>query len=156
MDIGNRLRFHALRRVHDEQRAFARAQAARNLVGKVHVAGRVNQVQLVRLAVARLVTHRDRMRLDGDAAFAFQIHGIEQLRLHVARGDGAGAMQEPVRKRRLPMVNMGNDAEIAYVCCVHLKNSSGGTAQASPRRACRAQNIFGVTETATLPKGKQG
>jgi hypothetical protein len=28
-------------------------------------------------------------------------------------------MQEPVRKRRLPMVNMGDDAEIADMCCVH-------------------------------------
>jgi hypothetical protein len=28
-------------------------------------------------------------------------------------------MQEPVRKRRLPMVNMGNDAEIADMRCVH-------------------------------------
>jgi hypothetical protein len=46
------------------------------------------------------------------------------LRLHVARGDGAGAMQEPVRKRRFPMVNMGNDAEIAYVGYVHFFSKS--------------------------------
>ena len=72
VDVGDRLRLHALRRVHDEQRAFARAQAARDFVGKIHVARRINQVQLVSLAVARLVTHRDRMRLDGDAAFASQ------------------------------------------------------------------------------------
>ena len=122
MDVGHRLRLDALGGVNDQQRAFARAQAARNFVGKIHVAGRVDQVQLVSLAVLGLVKHRDRMGLDGDAALAFQVHGIEQLLLHVARGDGAGAMQQPVRKRRLPMINMGDDAEISYVCCVHLES----------------------------------
>ena len=117
--VGDRLRLDALRRVNDEQRAFARAQAARHFVGKIHVPRRINQVQLVSLAVFGLVTHRDRMRLDGDAAFLLEIHGIEQLRLHVAGGDGAGAMQQAVGKRRLPMVNMGDDAEIADMRCVH-------------------------------------
>jgi len=37
--IGERLRLHALRRVHHQQGAFAGLQAARDLVGKVHVAG---------------------------------------------------------------------------------------------------------------------
>ena len=49
--VGDGLRLHALRRVHDQQRPFARAQAARDFVGKIHVTGRVNQVQLVSLAV---------------------------------------------------------------------------------------------------------
>ena len=51
MHVGDGLRLDALRRVNDEQRAFARAQAARHFVGKIHVAGRVDQVQLVGLAV---------------------------------------------------------------------------------------------------------
>jgi hypothetical protein len=48
-------------------------------------------------------------------AFAFQVHGIEQLLLHFAGGDGAGAVQQAVRKRCLPMINMGNDAKISYM-----------------------------------------
>jgi len=59
------------------------------------------------------------MRLDGDAAFAFEVHGIEQLCRHVTRGDGAGAVQQAVRKRRFPMVNMGDDAKISNVFGVH-------------------------------------
>ena len=39
--------------------------------------------------------------------------------LHVARGDRAGAVQQPVGKRRLAVVNVGNDAEISYVRGVH-------------------------------------
>ena len=45
--IGQRLRLHALRGVHHQQRAFAGLQAARDFVGKIHVAGRVDQVELV-------------------------------------------------------------------------------------------------------------
>ena len=118
--VGHGLRLDALRGINDEQRAFARAQAARDLVGEIHVPGRVDQVQLVGLAVLGLVKHRDRVRLDGDAALLLQVHRIEQLVLHLARRDGAGPVQQPVGKRRLPMINMGDDAEISNVRCVHL------------------------------------
>ena len=120
VDIGDGLRLDSLGGIHHQQRPFARAEAARDFVGEIHVARRINQVQLVGFAVARLVKHRDRMRLDGDAALLFQVHGIEQLVFHFARGDGAGAVQQPVRQRRLPMVNMGDDAEIADMRCVHV------------------------------------
>ena len=49
--VGERLRFHALRRIHHQQRAFAGLQAARNFVGEIDVAGRVDQVELIHLAV---------------------------------------------------------------------------------------------------------
>jgi hypothetical protein len=65
------------------------------------------------------------MGLDGDATFPFEIHRIEQLILLIARGDGAGAMQEPVRKRGLPVVDVGDNAEIAYVRWVHRKFARG-------------------------------
>jgi hypothetical protein len=32
-------------------------------------------------------------------------------------------MQKPVGQRRFPMVNMGDDAEISNMCCVHLIKS---------------------------------
>ena len=50
--LATRLRLDALRGVDDQQRALARGQRARDLVGEVDVAGRVDQVQLVGLAVA--------------------------------------------------------------------------------------------------------
>src|ERR1043165_1641283 len=84
------------------------------------MAGSVDEVELVRFAVLGLVRHGDRMGLDGDAAFAFQVHGIEYLSLHVAGGDGAGLVQQAVGKRRLPMINMGDDAEITDMSSVHL------------------------------------
>ena len=49
--IGERLRLHALRGVHHQQRALAGLQAARDFVGEIDVAGRIDQVELVEVAV---------------------------------------------------------------------------------------------------------
>ena len=82
--IGQRLRFDALRGIHHQQRAFARLQAARNFVGKIHVAGRVDQVQLIHVAVAGRIIQAHGVRFDGDAALALQVHGVEDLLHHLA------------------------------------------------------------------------
>ncbi len=47
VDVGERLRLDALRRVDDQQRAFAGGQAAADFIGEVDVAGRVHQVELI-------------------------------------------------------------------------------------------------------------
>ena len=57
VDVGQRLRLDALRRVDHQQRAFAGGEAAADLVGEVDVAGRVHQVELV---VAVLATRAAR------------------------------------------------------------------------------------------------
>ena len=111
--VGQRLRFDALRRVHHQQRAFARGQRARDFVAEVHVAGRVDQVELIGLAVLRRIHHAHRVRLDGDAALALQVHGVEHLRLHLTRRQRAGQLQQAVGKRALPMIDMGDDREIS-------------------------------------------
>ena len=53
------------------------------------------------------------MRLDGDAAFALQIHRIEQLVLFVAFGNCTRALEQAVRQRRLAVVDVRDDAKIA-------------------------------------------
>ena len=58
--VGERLGLDALRGVDDEQRALAGGQRAADLVGEVDVAGRVDEVQLVGLAVARPCRRRAR------------------------------------------------------------------------------------------------
>ena len=52
IDVGQRLRLDALRRVDHQQRAFAGGEAAADFIGEVDVAGRVHQVELIGLAVA--------------------------------------------------------------------------------------------------------
>jgi len=94
--VGERLGFHALRSVHHEKRAFAGSQRTRDFIGEVHVTGRVDQVQLVHLAVVRLIVHPHAMGFDGDAALPLQVHGIEHLLLHFTGRQGPGKLQQTV------------------------------------------------------------
>ena len=111
--VGERLRFHALRGVHHQQRAFARLQAARNFVGEIDVAGRVDQVELIDLAVVGLVVQPHGVRFDGDAALALQVHGVEHLLHHFALRQRAGDFEQAVGQRRFAVVDVRNDREIA-------------------------------------------
>ena len=111
--VGQCLRFHALRCVDHQQRALARGQRPRDFIAEVHMPGRVDQVELIRLAIGRGIHHADRMRLDGDAALALQVHRVQHLRLHLARCQRAGKLQQTVGKRALPMIDMGDDREIS-------------------------------------------
>ena len=53
------------------------------------------------------------MGLDRDTPFAFQIHGIKQLILLVTICYRIGHLQETVGKGGFPVIDMGDDAEIA-------------------------------------------
>ena len=115
IDIGERLRLDALAGIDHQQRAFAGGQRARHLIGEIDMAGRVHQVEDIGLAVLRLVFEAHRLGLDGDAALALDIHGIEHLLDHVALGQCAGLLDQPVGQGRFAMVDMGDDGEIADV-----------------------------------------
>ena len=86
--------------------------------------GGVDQVQAVGLAVLRLVGQRGGLRLDGDAAFLFQVHGIEHLRLHLALGQPAAMLDQAVGQRGLAMVDVGDDGKIADQVLGHNKTGT--------------------------------
>ena len=117
VQVRQRLRLDALRRVDQQNRALARLQRARDLVGEVHVAGGVDQMQHDLLAGMRTRLRHPRqphvLRLDGDAALALDVHVVQVLVAHVARLDHAGHLQDPVRQGRLAVVDVGDDAEVA-------------------------------------------
>ena len=79
----------------------------------------VDEVELVGVAVVGLVHHADGVGLDGDAALALEIHGVEHLGLHLARGQRAGQLEEPVRKGGLAVVDVRDDREVADVTWIH-------------------------------------
>ena len=85
--IGDGLGLHPLGGVDQENRSFAGRQAARDFVVEVDVSGRVDQVELIDLAIERVVD-RDRPGLDRDSALALEIHVVEQLLAKLALGDG--------------------------------------------------------------------
>ena len=96
VDVGQRLGLDALDGVDDEERALGGGQAAGDLVGEVHVAGRVDQVEAVVAGGVGAVLHAHRASLDRDALLALQVHGVEELVGHVARVDGGGGLNEAV------------------------------------------------------------
>ena len=77
--------------------------------------GRINEIQMIGFTVSRLVVKRYRLRLDGDSALLFDIHGIEHLRAHFTGSQTTTDLNEPIGYRGLAMIDMGNDREIAYV-----------------------------------------
>ena len=109
VDIGQRLRLDALGAVDHQKAALPRAHAARHLVGKVDMAGRVDQVQHVMLAIVGIVFDADRVGLDGDAALALDVHGIKELLLHVTVLNRPRGLDQPVGKGRFTVVDMGHD-----------------------------------------------
>jgi hypothetical protein len=109
------LRFHSLGCVHHEERALARGERARHFVREIHVAGRVDEVQVVLAPVARLVAQRRGLGLDGDAALALEIHRVEDLAFHLARRQASGALDDAVGERGFAVVDVGDDGEVADV-----------------------------------------
>ncbi len=113
VDVGQCLRLHALRGVHHQQRPFHGGERAVHLIGEVHVAGRVDEVERVGLPIQRRIGEAHGLRLDGDAALALDVHIVEHLIRHLARGQSAGDLDQPVGERGLAMVDMGDDGEVA-------------------------------------------
>jgi hypothetical protein len=79
------------------------------------VAGRIHQVQNIGLAVERLIFEAHCLGFDRDAALTLDIHGIEHLLHHVALGQRAGRLDETVCQRRLAVVDVGDNGEVADV-----------------------------------------
>ena len=107
--VGDGLCLDTLSGVDDEHRALTSGQRTRDLVGKVYMARRIDEVELIRLAVVGVIGHADGVGLDRDAALALDIHGVEQLRLHVALVDGMGELEDAVADRGLAMVDVRNN-----------------------------------------------
>jgi len=128
--VGQRLGLDALARVDDEQRALAGGQAARHLVGKIDVAGRVDQVQDVGLAVLGPVPQSHRVLLDRDAALALEVHRIEELVLSLAIADRPRPLEQAVRERGFPVIDVRDDAEVADERGFHGCRGAGGLAVA--------------------------
>ena len=127
--VGEGLGFNALGGIDDEQGAFARSQRARDFVGKIDVARGVDEVELVHFAVLGEVIHANGVGLDGDAALAFEVHGVEDLLLHLAGGERAGELEQAVGERGFAMIDVGDDGEVPDVGGIHgviLYSSSHG------------------------------
>ena len=141
--VGEGWGFNALRSVDYQQSAFAGSEGARNFVGKIDVAGRVDQIELVGVAVLRGIHHADGVGLDGDAALALEVHGIEHLGLHFTGGERPGEFEQAVGQRGLAVVNMRDDRKIAEERCVHRMRERCGLILYSNRQMASGWSFSG-------------
>ena len=124
--VGQRLRLDALGGVDDEHDALACRQRAADLVAEVDVARRVDEVEHVTMPVDAHV-----LGLDRDAPLALQVHRVQVLLAHVAGVDGAGDLEDAVRQRRLPVIDVGDDREVADPVELHERSRRPGNAARS-------------------------
>ena len=113
MRIRESLGLDALTRVHHQQRALAGGERPTHLIAEVDVSRRVDEIEDVVLPVLRLVVEPDRVLLDGDAAFLLEVHGVEELGAHLARGQSTRHLHEAVGQRRLSVIDVGDDRKVA-------------------------------------------
>ncbi len=131
-----RLRLHAGDGVEDGNRAVEDAQAALDLHRKVHVPGRIDDVDAM---VAPL--RGGRRRRDRDAALLLLRHPVHRrgALVHLAHLVGAaGVVEDPLRRRGLAGVDVRHDPDVADAvqpnagcCAAHVSLTSG-----SARRPC--------------------
>ena len=110
--VRQRLRLDALRRVDDQDRAFASGERARDLVAEVDVAWRVDEIELVSLPVLRRIFQARVLRLDGDASLALQIHLVEELGPRLAVADRPGDPEDAIGQGAFPVVDVRDDREV--------------------------------------------
>jgi hypothetical protein len=77
------------------------------------VARRVDQVQDVVVPIQRAVVHPRCLGLDRDAALALELHLIEELIDPVPRLERTGPLEQSIRERRLAVVDVCHDCEVA-------------------------------------------
>lgn len=73
----------------------------------------INQIEIVGLAIFRLVMQRGGLGFDGDPALALDIHGVQNLRGHFTIGQAPAAMDQAIRQGGLAMVDVGDNRKIA-------------------------------------------
>ena len=81
--------------------------------------GSVDQVEQVFVSILGSIGHRNRMTLNGDAAFALEVHGVEKLVLHLSGHDGTGTLEESIGQGRLAVIGVSDDTKITNPVCFH-------------------------------------
>ncbi len=71
-------------------------------------------MQRVGLPVFGPILDRNRMGLDRNATFPFQVHGIKDLLLGLSGSHRASCVENPVSEGRFAVIDMGDNRKIAY------------------------------------------
>jgi len=100
--------------VDQQQGPLAGGQGPRDLIGEIDMPRGVDQVEKIAPAVLPRVGEADRLAFDGDPAFALDVHGVQDLVLELPVRNDVGGLDETIGKRGLAVIDVCDDAEIAY------------------------------------------
>ncbi len=107
--------------IDQHQDAVDHAEDALDLAAEIGVAGRVDDVD-----ADALPHHRGAFGEDGDAALALELVGIERPLHHLLIGaKGAALAQELIDQRRLAVIDMRDDGDVADVHEEFFENRTG-------------------------------
>ena len=110
--VSHRLRLDTLASIDNQQRAFASGQRPGDLVGKIDVPGRIDEVELIDATVTGRVVQRHTLGFDSDATLPLQVHRIKNLLCHLSLGQPATVLDEAIRQRGFTMVDMSDNRKI--------------------------------------------
>ena len=94
--VGQGLSLHSLSRIHNQQCTLTGSQASGYLIGKIHMARSINQVQAIHLPILAPIVQTNCLGLDGNTSFPFQIHIIQYLSRHFPLGQGTGIFNQSI------------------------------------------------------------
>ncbi len=117
--VRQRLGLDALRRIHHKDCAVTGCQTAAHLIVKIHMPGRVDQIEHILIAILGIVDNTHRLGLDRDTALPLQLHVVQHLRLHLPAGQQSRLFYDSVRQRRFTVIDMRYDTKIPDLTLVY-------------------------------------
>jgi len=72
----------------------------------------VDQVQNIGFTVICDVINPHGVCLDRDASFAFDVHAVQQLFLHIALGHCICGLDQPIGQGGFPVIDVGNNRKV--------------------------------------------
>ena len=85
--------------------------------------GCVDEGKEIFISLCIQVGHGDRITLSRNPPFTPQIHGIEQLFLHLSLHHSLGAFEQSIGQSCLAVIDVSDDAKISNPFDVHHKKS---------------------------------
>ena len=121
-----RLRHDAFGRVHQQEAAVGHLEDALDFAAEVGVAGRVDEVDAIGLAVRRQEADGAVLAQNGDAALAFERVGIHDEMMLTAfqffqftGAKVAGLLEQIVHQSRLAVIDVGDNCDITDIRSFH-------------------------------------
>ena len=102
------------------------------------MSGRIDEIELVLLAVPGAITQRDTLGLDGDAPLSLQVHGVEYLGLHFPVRQPATMLDKTIRQGRFTVIYVRDDGKIADEAKFSHVMGSGSTGALPRPKKCAA------------------